>query len=122
MHVLGMAGLISMALGVVALLGTVAMKLGLGVDMTGNPLLLLSALLELIGAQMISTGLLGEVMTRTYFESQGKRSYKVRTTLNLKPLRRRRGRAMAGRAALVPQGYTTVLADAERCPGDAAVG
>ena len=28
-------------------------------------------------------GLLGEVMTRTYFESQGKRAYAVRSTLNV---------------------------------------
>jgi hypothetical protein len=28
-------------------------------------------------------GLIGEVLSRTYFESQGKRSYAVRGTLNL---------------------------------------
>jgi glycosyltransferase involved in cell wall biosynthesis len=85
MHVLGTAGLISMALGVVSLIATIAMK-WFGqprVFMTGNPLLLLSVLLELVGVQLISMGLLGELQARTYFESQGKRSYTVRTTLNL---------------------------------------
>jgi hypothetical protein len=48
----------------------------------GNPLLL-SVLLEFVGVKLISNGLLGEVLARTYFESQGKSSYVVRATLNL---------------------------------------
>jgi glycosyltransferase involved in cell wall biosynthesis len=90
MHVLGTAGLVSMALGLVSLLATIWMKSRTGVYMTGNPLLLLSAMLELIGVQFISMGLLGEILTRTYFESQGKTAYTVRSTLNLeKPASRR---------------------------------
>jgi hypothetical protein len=53
--------------------------------MIRNPLLHLSVMLELIGVQAISMGLLGELVTRTYFESQGKRAYAVRSTLNLTP-------------------------------------
>jgi hypothetical protein len=60
-----------------------AMKLRSGVVMTGNPLLLLSALLELVGVQFIAIGLLGELLTRTHFESHGKTPYAVRTTPNL---------------------------------------
>ena len=90
MHVLGLAGLISMGLGFISLVATIWMKSRMGVYMTGNPLLLLSAMLELIGVQFISMGLLGEVLTRTYFESQGKAAYTVRNTLNLaKPANRR---------------------------------
>src|SRR5262249_19878315 len=85
MHVMGTAGLVSMGLGVLSLLATVVMKYGLQrpVFMTGNPLLYFSVMLELVGVQFLSMGLLGEVLTRTYFESQGKRSYVVRDTLNL---------------------------------------
>jgi glycosyltransferase involved in cell wall biosynthesis len=83
MHVLGLAGLASMGLGVVSLLATIWMKAHQGIFMTGNPLLLLSALLELVGVQFISMGLIGEVLSRTYFESQGKTAYAVRSTLNL---------------------------------------
>jgi glycosyltransferase involved in cell wall biosynthesis len=83
MHVMGLAGLVSMGLGLVSLLATVAMKWISGQWMTGNPLLLFSALLEMIGVQFISMGLIGELVTRTYFESQGKKSYTVRSTLNL---------------------------------------
>src|SRR5207245_6157983 len=59
MHVLGLAGLVSMGLGVVSLLATIWMKSRSGTFMTDNPLLLLSAMLELIGVQFISLGLLG---------------------------------------------------------------
>ncbi len=83
MHVMGLAGLISMGLGGLSLLATVWMKSRSGIYMTGNPLLHLSIMLEMVGIQFISMGLLGEVMTRTYFESQGKTPYTVQTTLNL---------------------------------------
>ncbi len=89
MHVMGLAGLASMGLGAVSLLATVAMKLRAGTDMTGNPLLLLSVLLALVGVQLISMGLLGELLSRTYFESQGKTAYVVGSTLNLEPRPRR---------------------------------
>ena len=45
--------------------------------------LLLSALFVLIGTQSIGLGLLGEVLSRTYFESQDKRSYAVSEALNI---------------------------------------
>ena len=86
MHVLGLGGLVSMALGVVSLLATIGMKwYAHDMWMTRNPLLLLSVMLELVGVQFISLGLIGELLTRTYFESQGKTAYTVRTTLNLAP-------------------------------------
>jgi glycosyltransferase involved in cell wall biosynthesis len=87
MHVMGTAGLVSMGLGLVSLLATVWMKhfAQSPVNMTGNPLLHLSVMLEMLGFQFLSMGLLGELMTRTYFESQGKRAYMVRDTLNFDP-------------------------------------
>jgi glycosyltransferase involved in cell wall biosynthesis len=83
MHCLGLAGLASMGGGAAALVATVWMKAFAGTDMTGNPLLHLCVMLELIGVQFISMGLLGEMVARTYFESQGKTPYAVRSTLNL---------------------------------------
>jgi glycosyltransferase involved in cell wall biosynthesis len=90
MHVMGLAGLLCMGLGVVSLLATIWIKARFHTNMTGNPLLLFSALLELIGVQFISLGLIGEMMTRTYFESQGKAAYTVRTTLNLEDTNHRK--------------------------------
>ena len=43
-----------------------------------GPLMMAGGLLMLAGLMMFSTGLLGEVMIRTYFESQGRRIYAVR--------------------------------------------
>ena len=83
MHAFGMTGLITILLSILCLIVTVWMRITPGVDMTGNPLLLLSVMLFVVGIQFISMGLLGEMMSRTYFESQGKNSYGVRTKLNL---------------------------------------
>lgn len=46
--------------------------------MEHGPLMLAGGLLFLTGLMMFSTGLLGEVLIRTYFESQGRRIYAVR--------------------------------------------
>lgn len=92
MHVVGLAGLTSMGLGFLSLLATVWMKYVSEprVLMTGNPLLLFSVMLELVGLQLLSMGLIGEVVSRTYFESQGKSSYVVRGTLNIDNARKQR--------------------------------
>jgi glycosyltransferase involved in cell wall biosynthesis len=92
MHALGVPGLAAMGLGGLTLLVTLWMKYGASnpLFLTGNPLLLLSVLLELVGVQCISMGLLGELLARTYFESQGKPAYTVRATLNLEPHEERR--------------------------------
>jgi glycosyltransferase involved in cell wall biosynthesis len=91
MHALGIPGLAAMGLGGLSLLATVWMKHfnNPPVFMTGNPLLLFSAMLELVGVQFISMGLLGELLARTYFESQGKSAYAVRSTRNLEAPGRR---------------------------------
>jgi glycosyltransferase involved in cell wall biosynthesis len=85
MHVMGMAGLVAMFLGFCSLIATAVIKWVDGTSMIRNPLLHLSVMLELIGVQVISMGLLGELVTRTYYESQGKRAYSVRSTLNFEP-------------------------------------
>jgi glycosyltransferase involved in cell wall biosynthesis len=92
MHVFGFAGLTSMGLGLLSLVVTVWMKYGMTPStwMTGNPLLQLTVMLELVGVQFISMGLITELLTRTYFESQGKASYNVRATLNLDAPKNRR--------------------------------
>lgn len=83
MHFLGGLGMMFIVLGFASLIATLSMKTLGGIDMTGNPFLLLSMLLVLLGTQSIGLGILGEVLSRTYFESQGKRSYTVAQTLNL---------------------------------------
>jgi dolichol-phosphate mannosyltransferase len=43
-----------------------------------GPLLIAGALLWFAGLMLFSTGLIGEVLMRTYFESQGRRIYAIR--------------------------------------------
>ena len=42
-----------------------------------GPLMLLGAVLILAGVQLITSGLIGEMLSRTYFESQGKPIYSI---------------------------------------------
>jgi hypothetical protein len=50
-----------------------------------GPLLIAGAVLALTGLQMFCTGLIGEVLMRTYFESQRRPIYAVREVLERKP-------------------------------------
>ena len=49
-----------------------------------GPLMIAGALLLLAGLMMFSTGLIGELVMRTYFESQNRRIYAVREILTQK--------------------------------------
>ncbi len=71
-------GLLSVGAGAV----TVCMKVFGQVDMTGNPLLLLTVLSLFSGVQFLSLGLLGELSARIYFGSTGRENYAVRELLN----------------------------------------
>jgi len=86
MHVMGLAGMLTMGLGIVSLFATLVIKWIDGTSMIRNPLLHLSVMLEVVGVQFILTGLVSELVSRTYFESQGKRAYLVRSTLNVAPI------------------------------------
>jgi glycosyltransferase involved in cell wall biosynthesis len=81
-HVFGVMGLISSGLGALLGLYLTFEKLALGQDIGNRPLLLLAVLLVILGVQMISMGLLSEVMVRTYFEAQNKPTYVVRQILD----------------------------------------
>jgi glycosyltransferase involved in cell wall biosynthesis len=62
---------------------TLYMKVFEHLSMNRNPLLILTAFLLFMGVQFIVLGLLGELNTRTYFESQGKPIYVVKDRINL---------------------------------------
>ena len=79
MHFFGRIGLLGLSLGGLILGGLALRKLsGQDILVEHGPLLIAGALLLLAGLMMFSTGLLGEVLMRTYFESQGRRIYAVR--------------------------------------------
>ena len=56
-------------------------KLVQGAALSERPLLLLAVLLVIVGVQFITMGLLGELVVRTYHESQRKPIYAVRERL-----------------------------------------
>ncbi len=79
MHFFGKFGLIGLLAGGGIMAYLAGFKL-LGGDLVQEhgPLMVAGAILLLGGIMMFSTGLLGEMMMRTYFESQGRRIYAVR--------------------------------------------
>ena len=80
-HAFGFFGLLLFGIGV-AIDGYLAgLKLITGQDIGGRPLLLLGTLMIIAGIQLLSIGLLSEVMARTYYESQGKPRYRIREIL-----------------------------------------
>ncbi|ALG67822.1 glycosyltransferase family 2 protein [Beggiatoa leptomitoformis] len=48
-----------------------------------SPLLLMSAMFFIVGVQSIFFGLIGELLMRTYYESQDKPTYSIRTRFNI---------------------------------------
>jgi glycosyltransferase involved in cell wall biosynthesis len=79
MHFFGKLGLFGLLSGGAIMAYLTVFKL-LGGELVAQhgPLMIAGALLLLGGMMMFSTGLLGEMMMRTYFESQGRRIYAVR--------------------------------------------
>ncbi len=78
MHVFGFFGLIVTMLGFLMGIYLTFLKLGLGQSIGDRPLLILCALLILTGVQLFSFGLLGELLMRTYHESQKRPIYRIR--------------------------------------------
>lgn len=58
-------------------------KLAHGSYIIQSPLLLLSAMLVILGAQVTLMGLLAEILVRIYYEAREKPTYVIRETLNL---------------------------------------
>ena len=78
LHVFGIIGLFSVIFSLLTGLTMIFQKLRYGIDMSGNPLLVLSAVLGMMSIQFLLMGLLAEMLSRTYHESQNKPTYIVR--------------------------------------------
>jgi len=80
MHFFGKWGLINATIGGGILTWMAGEKIFIGGDIIQEhgPLMMLGAIALLTGVMLFCTGLLGEVLTRTYYESQGRRIYAVR--------------------------------------------
>ena len=93
-HIFGRWGLGLGSLGFLLGLWLSIEKLFMGRNIGSRPALFLSVLLMLMGVQLVSIGLLGEMIVRTYYEGQQKPIYTVREIVDL---------SRAGRGSLEPR-------------------
>ena len=81
MQVFGLAGLISLMGGLAVCVYLSMQKILYQMPLADRPLLLLGVLLVVVGVQLLSLGLVADLLARTYHESQGKSSYTIRHCL-----------------------------------------
>jgi glycosyltransferase involved in cell wall biosynthesis len=81
LYVFGGLGLITGGIGLLMLLYLTFVKLILVQDIGDRPLLMLGILLVVLGVQMVTSGLVADMVMRTYHESQEKPIYYVREHL-----------------------------------------
>ena len=79
-HFFGTLGLLIFGAGAIIDLYLLVLKL-LGNEIWGKPLLLLGIMLTLAGIQIITIGIISEILMRTYYESQHKKPYRVKRTI-----------------------------------------
>ena len=82
LRVFGGLGLILFLIGFFSLIYLVFIKIFLGEDIGQRPLLIFGTLLVLSGIQLISTGIVAELITRTYYEAQEKRPYIIKEIIS----------------------------------------
>lgn len=82
-HFFGGVGFISFGLGLVFGLLAIILKIFGLRDFVATPLPVFSALLIIVGIQLIAIGIVSEILMRTYYESQNKVPYDIREKINL---------------------------------------
>lgn len=80
LHIFGVLGMASGGFGglILAVLGF--QRIFLGIELGNRPILLLAVLAVMTGIQLVTMGLLGEMLARTYHESQDKPIYVIEKT------------------------------------------
>lgn len=82
-HFFGQAGLICFFFGFVSGAAAIVLKFQ-GTNFSRTPLPLFTVFLIIVGVQFILMGLLAEILTRIYYEHQGKPSYSIKNKINFK--------------------------------------
>jgi glycosyltransferase involved in cell wall biosynthesis len=83
MHVFGGCGFFSLLLSFLTFVWMVVLKLFNGVPFITTPLPLVVVMTFMVGMMCILLGLLAEMIMRTFYESQGKTIYSVRSVRNI---------------------------------------
>lgn len=81
LQIFGLAGILSFFIGMAISIYLTVLRLFYGQGLSDRPILLLGILLIILGVQLILMGLLGELIVRTYHESQSKPIYAIREIL-----------------------------------------
>ncbi len=81
LHIFGLTGGIMLFLGFIIESYLTFLKFFLGQKIGHRPLLILGVLLILAGINLLGTGLLAELVIRTYYEASGRRIYNVREVI-----------------------------------------
>ncbi|SIN97825.1 Glycosyltransferase involved in cell wall bisynthesis [Algoriphagus halophilus] len=77
-HLFGGIGIIAFLIGVLINIYLLVLKI-MGEDIWGRPIMILGFILVLGGIQFITTGIIAEIIVRTYFESQNKTTYTIKS-------------------------------------------
>jgi glycosyltransferase involved in cell wall biosynthesis len=85
-QIFGLLGGIFFSLGLIVGAYLSIMKIFFGHPLRDRPLLLLSILLVIFGVQLITMGLLGELVVRSYYESQNKPTYMIKEVLGIQSI------------------------------------
>jgi glycosyltransferase involved in cell wall biosynthesis len=86
MYVFGGCGIFSLAISLFTFLWMLMLKIIRGTSFIETPLPLIVVVTFMIAMMCILLGLLAEMITRTFYESQGKAIYNIRSTRNLQEL------------------------------------
>ena len=86
MYVFGGCGIFSLAISLFTFLWMLMLKIIRGTPFIETPLPLIVVVTFMIAMMCILLGLLAEMITRTFYESQGKAIYNIRSTRNLQEL------------------------------------
>ena len=81
-YVFGGFGLFAVLLSLLTLLWALGLKLFAGTSLIQTPLPTFAGLSFLLGVNSLLMGLLAEVLSRTYFEAQDKKSYKIKNIVH----------------------------------------
>jgi hypothetical protein len=77
-HLFGGLGLLALMIGFLINFYLLILKI-MGEDIWGRPIMIVGFISLLGGIQLITTGIIAEIIVRTYFESQDKKTYTVKS-------------------------------------------
>ena len=86
-QIFGLFGVISLFLGFILAAYLSATKIFLGHPISDRPMLLMAVLLIIFGVQLCSIGLIGEMVVRSYYESNEKPTYMIKEIIESKTIK-----------------------------------